>query len=103
MRMEEAKRVDIVLEAPLLRRLADGLKTLGVSGYTVLPVVAGSGRSGPWNSAGQVSLAADRVAVMCVIEPERADALLEIAFKLIERRKGIVTVTDCQVARPDPA
>jgi nitrogen regulatory protein PII len=43
-----AKRVEIVIEAPLERRLTETLTAAGVTGYTVLPVLGGSGRSGQW-------------------------------------------------------
>ncbi|MEM8802094.1 MAG: DUF3240 family protein [Pseudomonadota bacterium] len=95
----DAKRVEIIIEAPLERRLTDALNAAGVSGYTVLPVRGGSGRSGPWSRAGQVSVAAGMVAVVCLVRPDGVDALLDAAFAVVEKHIGVVSVTDAQVIR----
>jgi nitrogen regulatory protein PII len=44
MEMHKAKRVEIIIEAIMERRLTDALIGAGVTGYTVLPVSGGSGR-----------------------------------------------------------
>ena len=71
MQTHAAKRVEIIIEAPMERRLTDALQKAGVTGYTVLPVRGGSGRSGPWSRAGQVSPAGGMVAVVCLIGEDR--------------------------------
>jgi hypothetical protein len=38
------------------------------------------------------------VAVVCLIRPERLDALLEAAFGVVERHIGVVNVTDARSA-----
>ena len=86
MQTHAAKRVEIIIEAPMQRRLTDALETAGVTGYTVLPVRGGSGQSGPWTREGQVTSAGGMVAVVCLIRPERLDDLLDAA--LAEQRGG---------------
>ena len=41
------KRIDIIIEMPLLRRVTERFDKAGVSGYSVLPVIAGDCRSRP--------------------------------------------------------
>ena len=101
METHAAKRVEIIIEAPLERRLTDALTQAGVTGYTVLPVRGGSGRSGPWSRSGQVSVAGGMVAVVCLVRPDGVDTLLNAAFAVVERHIGVVSVTDAQVIRPD--
>ncbi len=101
MEMHNAKRVEIIIEAPLERRLTDALIKAGVTGYTVLPVRGGSGRSGQWTRSGQVSIAGGMVAVVCLVRPERVDDLLNAAFAVVERHIGVVSVTDAQVIRAE--
>ena len=101
MEMHEAKRVEIIIEAPLERRLTDALRKTGVTGYTVLPVLGGSGRSGQWSRDAAVSRASGMVAVVCLIRPERLDALLDAAFAVVERHIGVVSVTDAGVLRAE--
>lgn len=100
MQMHEAKRVEIVIEAPLQGRLTDALEAAGVTGYTILPVRGGSGRSGSWTREGQVGRSG-MVAVICLIRPERLDGLLEAAFAVVERHIGVVSVTDAKVLRAE--
>ena len=101
MQTHEAKRVEITIEAVMQSRLTDAIKKSGVTGYTVLPVLGGSGRSGEWSRAGQVSRAQGMVQVVCIIRAERLDALLKGAFAVVERHIGVVTVTDCDVLRAE--
>ena len=83
------------------RRLRQALTGAGVTGFTVLPVLGGSGRSGHWNREGQVGRAGGMVAVMCLIRPDRLDAFLDAAFAVVETHIGVVSVTDCQVLRAE--
>jgi nitrogen regulatory protein PII len=100
MQTHTAKRVEIVIEAPLERRLTEALVRAGVTGFTVLPVLGGSGRSGQWSREGQVGRSG-MVAVICLIRPERLEGLLDAAFGVVERHIGVVSVTECEVLRAE--
>jgi nitrogen regulatory protein PII len=100
MQTHDAKRVEIIIEAPMEGRLTDALMRAGVTGFTVLPVLGGSGRSGQWSREGQVGRSG-MVAVVCLIRPERLDALLDAAFAVVERHIGVVSVSDAQVLRAE--
>ncbi|MEM8582265.1 MAG: transcriptional regulator, partial [Pseudomonadota bacterium] len=67
METHNAKRVAIIIEAPMERRLTDALMSAGVTGFSILPVLGGSGRSGKWSREGQVGRAGGMVQVVCVI------------------------------------
>ena len=97
----KAKRVEITIEAVMEGRLTAALTKAGVTGWTVLPVLGGSGRSGAWRREGQVSRAGGMVQVVCLIRPERLDGLLTAAFAVVERHIGVVSVTDCDVLRAE--
>ena len=100
MDMHTAKRVEIIIEAPMEGRLTEALMGAGVTGFTVLPVLGGSGRSGLWSREGQVGRSG-MVAVICLIRPDRLDALLDAAFSVVERHIGVVSVTETQVLRAE--
>ncbi|MBQ1202540.1 MAG: transcriptional regulator [Loktanella sp.] len=95
-----AKRVEIVIEAPLERRLTDALTAAGVTGYSVLPVLGGSGRSGQWSREGQVGRSG-MVSVVCLIRPERLDGLLDEIYAVVKQHIGVVSITDAQVLRAE--
>jgi nitrogen regulatory protein PII len=96
-----AKRVEITIEAVMETRLTSALVKAGVTGFTVLPVLGGSGRSGQWSREGQVSRAGGMVSVVCIIRPERLDELLEAAFSVVDRHIGVVSILDCEVLRAE--
>lgn len=100
MKTHTAKRVEIVIEAPLEGRLTKALTEAGVTGFTILPVLGGSGRSGQWTREGQIGRAG-MVAVVCIIAPERLDGLLEAAFAVVKAHIGVVSITDTQVLRAE--
>lgn len=100
MQMHPAKRVEIIIEAPMERRLTEALTEAGVTGFTVLPVLGGSGRSGIWSRDGQVGRSG-MVAFVCLVRPERLEGLLDAAFAVVERHIGVVCVTDAQVLRAE--
>jgi nitrogen regulatory protein PII len=93
--------VEITIEAVMESRLTKALISAGVTGFTVLPVLGGSGRSGLWSREGQVTRAGGMVAVVCIIKPERLDDLLDAAFAVVERHIGVVSITDCEVLRAE--
>jgi nitrogen regulatory protein PII len=101
METHKAKRVEIIIEAPLESRLTDALRKAGVTGYTVLPVKGGSGRSGQWSRAGQVSPGSGMVSVVCLIRPDRLDGMLDAAFAVVKPYIGVVSITDAEVLRAE--
>ncbi|MEO0939421.1 MAG: transcriptional regulator [Pseudomonadota bacterium] len=101
MQTHAAKRVEITIEAIMQRRLTETLEKAGVTGYSILPVRGGSGRSGPWTREGNISRGTGMVQVICIIRPDRLDPLLEAAFSVVEDHIGVVCVTDCEVLRAE--
>ncbi|WP_179381236.1 P-II family nitrogen regulator [Jannaschia marina] len=101
MQTHPAKRVEIIIEEVMEKRLTSALLGADVTGFTVLPVKGGSGRSGHWSRAGQVGRATGMVSVVCIVRPDRLDTLLEAAFAVVEPHIGVVSVTDCEVLRAE--
>lgn len=101
MQTHQAKRVEITIEAVMESRLTKAMIDAGVTGFTVLPVLGGSGRSGQWSREGQVSRAGGMVCVVCIVRQEMLDELLEASFAVVERHIGVVSITDCEVLRAE--
>ena len=95
MQMHEKKRLEIFIEAPALRRLTALLDGIDMSGYTIIPVLGGSGEHGAWTRDGLVSSAGGMVSVVCIL----VDAVVERVYTLVSRQIGVVNVTDCTVIR----
>ncbi len=101
MQTHKAKRVEIIIESIMEERLSAALIKAGVTGFSVLPVLGGSGRSGHWSGEGQISRVGGMVNVVCIVRPERVDTLLDAAFEVVERHIGVVSVVDCEVLRAE--
>ena len=95
------KRIEIIVEAPALHRLTDRLDKAGVTGYTIVPTLAGRGRSGGWSAEGLAGDAGRLVMVISIVDPSRVDAVLEGVYGVLARQIGIVAVSDVQVIRAD--
>ncbi len=95
------KRIDLIIEMPLLRRIAERFDRAGVSGYSVLPVIAGRGHSGAWSADGQVSEVGQMAAIVCIVDVTAVDAVLDEAFAVVKQQIGFVTVSDVSVVRPE--
>jgi len=101
MQTHDAKRVEIIIEHVMLRRLTEALETADVTGWSVLPVLGGSGRSGTWNRDDQISRGTGLVHVVCLIHPDKLDTLLDAAFEVVDRHIGVVSVINAQVLRAE--
>ncbi len=101
MQTHKAKRIEITIEAPMERRLTDALQAANITGYTLLPVLGGSGRSGVWSREGQVSRAGGMVQLICILRDEKLDQLLEAVLPVLDRHIGVVCVSDCEVLRAE--
>lgn len=101
MEMHDARRVEIMIERIMERRLTDLLTETGVTGFSILPVKGGSGRSGLWSREGQIGRADGMSCVVCLVKPERLEPLLEAVLSVLDRHIGVVNVTDAQVLRAE--
>ncbi len=101
MEMHDAKRIEIMIERIMEKRLTALLIKNGVTGFSVLPVSGGSGRSGEWSRQGQIGRADGMVCVVCLVKPERLDPTLKAILEVLDRHIGVVNVTDAQVLRAE--
>jgi len=95
--MHPKKRIEILVEAPVFERVAERLNAASTMGYSVLPVIAGRGRSGTWSSDGQVADAEKMVAIVCIVDEARLDEVVSSIFAVASRQIGSVSVSDVVV------
>lgn len=95
------KRLEIVIEAPVIDRLRRVLDEQGVSGYTILPALSGRGRHGRWNREGEIGEAGRMLCLFAIIDPAELDETLSAVYRVLSRQIGIVSVSDVQVVRDD--
>ena len=101
MQTHPKKRIEAIVEVPIMRRIIDRLDLAKVSGYTVMPITAGRGHDGSWTADGQVSNATQMVSIVCIIDASKVDDLLASVFSLIAHQIGFVMISDVFVVRPE--
>ena len=93
--MTPVKRLEIIIDAPELPTLLALLRAKGVSGYTVISPVTGSGGRGerrndePGGGSGNAF-------VLTAVSNEQAVEVIEAIRPVLKRRGGICLVTDAQ-------
>ena len=95
------KRIEIVVEAPLLSKVIARLDGANVSGYSVMPVTAGRGFDGVWSAEGQIGSASQMTYIVCIVDVARLDAVLSEVFAVIARQIGFIATSDVEVIRAD--
>ena len=101
MQTHQATRIEIFIELPALKTLSRQLDRSGVTGYSVMPVLAGQGRSGAWTRDGEISAVGGLAMVVAVVASDRAEGVLESVFEVLSRHIGLVSVSDCRIVRPE--
>ena len=95
----QRKRIEIVAEAVLLGRIRRLIDDLGVTGYTLVPVMGGRGETSEWSRSGQVSTAGEMAMLVCLTSEDKADSVLEAVLPVLTRGRGVLNVVDVAVAR----
>jgi nitrogen regulatory protein PII len=95
------KRLEIVIEAPVLERLTRKLDELDLPGYTVMPAVSGRGRNGSWSRKGEISDSQRMFVLFAILDDSLLPDVLDAVYKLVSAQIGIVTVSNVQVIRAD--
>ena len=94
------KRIDIVVEARLIRTLTNTLDQAG----TRLFGAAHPRRPGMLNARSleaEISDAANMVALLCIVDAAHADEVVDAVFAAIRDRIGFVAMSDVFVLRPE--
>jgi nitrogen regulatory protein PII len=95
------KRLEIIIEAPVIERLETLLRREGVKGWTVIPARSGQGAHGSWSREGQVGEAGRMLMLLAIVDPADLDRVLEKVYALLERQIGVVAISDAHVVRAD--
>lgn len=98
MQLVPRRRIEVLVDAPLVRRVLDAAMSAAVTGYTLLPTLGGAGEGGVWTDD-QISGAEAKVMFLTVTSAEKADALIEALAPLLESHGLILMISDVDVVR----
>ena len=100
MQLHTKKKVEIVVAAPVMRRILTSLDGLGCTGYTVLRAVSGKGHHSEWDLA-ELSDATRHVVIVVVVSETMATSILEAVGGVLRDHHGVVFTSSVEVIRSD--
>ena len=93
-------RLELIIESPALRRAENVLTDCGVTGWTVVPAMSGFGGQTRWSRGTDISESTDMVVMICIGDAEVLEPALLRLHKILDRRIGVLNVSDVRVLRP---
>ncbi|MEM7437370.1 MAG: DUF190 domain-containing protein [Myxococcota bacterium] len=97
--MHDKQRLEIIVERMALSRACNILEDAKLTGYTVLPAMAGFGGNTHWRSEGDLSTTQEMVVVIAIGDQAKVEQALQDLHRLLERHVGVLTVGDVRVLR----
>lgn len=91
------KRIEILTDAALVRRVTDAINRAEITGWTVTPVQSGKGRDGPWRE--ERVMGTDKVLVLTIAPEEKAMKLAEDLAPILTSHGLLLTMWDVEVIR----
>jgi PII-like signaling protein len=94
------RKIEIIVDAPLLQRITNAIDEIGATGYTVFRSIGGRGHDGSWKED-QLTGTQQKVLVKIIAKEDAADRLVEQLSGALERYSCIMYVSTVEVVRAD--
>ena len=91
------KRIEILADTPLVRRVTAAIEAAGISGWTVLPVTSGRGHDGAWHE--ELVTGTDKSLILSIAPADKAAALMESLGSILTSHGLLLTMWDVEVIR----
>ncbi len=91
------KRIEILTDTALAKRVTDAVDKAGITGWTVIPVSSGKGREGRWRE--ERVMGTDKVFVLTIAAEEKAQALAEDLAPELTKYGFLLSMWDVEVIR----
>lgn len=91
------KRIEILADSPLVRRVTAAIDKAGITGWTVLPVTSGSGRDGRWHE--ERVTGSDKSLVLAIASAEKAALLVDDLAPMLGTHGLLLTMWDVEIIR----
>lgn len=92
------KRIEILVDTPLAPRIIAQIKAADISGWSLIHVDSGGGRTGEWQHD-DVTGAASKTIVLVIASQIKTDTLVEGLAPLLDSYRLLLTIGDVQVVR----
>jgi len=91
------KRIEILADTALQKRVTGAIDKAGITGWTIVPVTSGKGREGRWREESVVGT--DKVLILTIAPEDKAQGLAEALAPMLTRLGFILSMWDVQVIR----
>lgn len=98
--MTKYLRIELIVERMAHKRACRVLEAADLTGYTVLPAMAGYGGSKRWSRDTDLSASGDMVVIISIGDEAKVRSALSEISDLLGAHIGIVTVAEVEVLRP---
>ena len=98
MQTHRRKKIEVIVEAAVAPAITALLDENGVSGYTVLPTLAGKGQAGRRAASGVIG-GMDSVMIVAIVGDAAWQRISAGIYELLRDYSGIVVLSDVDVLR----
>jgi len=91
------KRIEVLADKQLIRRVTEAIDHAGISGWTVMNVQSGSGRDGAWQE--ERLMGTEKSLILTVASQDKAAALAESLAPILSSHGLLLTMWDVDVIR----
>ena len=99
--MHDKQRIELIIERMAYKRACRALEKAGVTGYTVIPAMAGFGGGNKWDRDSDISDSREMVDIISIGSAERVTAAMEQLENLLGQHIGVVSVSNVEVLRTE--
>lgn len=99
--MYEKRRLELIIENMALPRACNVLEQAGLTGYTVVPAIAGYGSGFRWKGEDDLSDTRETAVVIAIGDEARVERALREIHSLLEAHIGVVSVSTVHVLRSE--
>jgi hypothetical protein len=92
------KRIEILADTPLVPRVVAVMKAADISGWSLIHVDGGGGRSGVWQDDDFTGASAKTI-IIAIASAERAALLTDHIAPLLDSHRLLLTIGDVAVVR----
>lgn len=96
----QRRKIEVLVDEPLVRRIAATATQVGIKGYTILPTLSGAGEHGTW-SDDLLTGAEHKVMFVTVTSEEKAAALVDALAPLLDSYRLLVLSSIVDVIRSE--
>jgi PII-like signaling protein len=100
-RLTSRKRIEVLVDKPLLRRIKALAADSGIIGYTVLPTLEGNGAQGEWQDERVSGGVSSKVIFLTLVSEDKASDFLDRIEPILQSHGLIVSVSQADIIRPD--